>query len=430
MKVTSFSRIVMVVVLGLSLVGFTAAWQTSQALASPESGIQAAQASSKASKPSATQLKAFKKASGDFSLELFQRCVAAKGKNANVTVAPLSVMNVLAVAANGADGKTAAQMRKVLGDGASISAMNKNLKWFNGHLVNSKRAKLDIANAIWYHDDKSLKMNESFIARAKKFYEAGVTAADFADPSTVGSINSWVAKKTHNMIKKVIDGLQPDDRIILVNAMYFDAKWMAPFEKDYTKKGTFTTANGQKHKVKMMHSTEHRYLERNGVVGFVKPYAKGYSYVALLPKKGTSLKSFVKKLDGNAFRKILASESREEVHVTMPKYSVTYCNDGMEQQLSAMGMPLAFSAQGADFSKMGKDTSGNLYIGAVVHKTKVDVDEDGTKAAAVSAAVMKASCAPVAKPKVVKLNRPFVYAIIDNSTKIPLFIGTVNNIGK
>ena len=277
MKVTSFSRIVMAVILGLSLVGFTAAWQTSQALASPESGIQAAQASPKASKPSAAQLKAFKKASGDFSLELFQRCVAAKGKNANVTVAPLSVMNVLAVAANGADGKTAAQMRKVLGDGVSVSAMNKNLRWFNGHLVNSKKAKLDIANAIWYHNDKSLTMNKSFVARAKKYYEAGVTAADFADPSTVGSINSWVAKKTHNMIKRVIDGLQPDDRIILVNAMYFDAKWMAPFEKDYTKKGTFTTANGQKHKVKMMHGTEHRYLERNGVVGFVKPYAKGYS---------------------------------------------------------------------------------------------------------------------------------------------------------
>ena len=150
-----------------------------------------------------------------------------------------------------------------------------------------------------------------------------------------------------------------------------------------------------------------------------------------LSKVGREAPDFeVETLDGDTFRKILASENREEVHVTMPKYSVTYCNDGMEQQLSAMGMPLAFSAQGADFSKMGKDTSGNLYIGAVVHKTKVDVDEDGTKAAAVSAAVMKASCAPVAKPKVVKLNRPFVYAIVDNATKLPVFIGTVNTIGK
>jgi len=429
MKVTSFSRIVMAVVLGLSLVGFTAAWQASQAFASPESTVQAAQASSKASKPSAGQLKAFKKATGDFSLELFQRCVAAKGKNANVTVAPLSVLNALAVSANGAAGKMSAQMRKVLGDGASISTINKNLKWFNGHLVNSKKAKLDIANAIWYHNGKSLTMNKSFIARAKKYYKAGVTAADFSDPSTAGSINSWVAKKTHNMIKKVVDNLQAADRVVLVNAMYFDAKWLSPFEKELTRKGTFTTASGQKHKVKMMHDTESSYLNRNGVVGFIKPYAKGYSYVALLPKKGTSLKSFVKKLDGNTFRKFLATESHEEVRVTMPKYSVTYSNDSMERQLADMGMPLAFSQERADFSKMGKDANGNLYIGAVIHKTKVDVDEAGTKAAAATAMVVKASSAPIAKPKVVKLNRPFVYAIIDNSTKIPLFIGTVSNIG-
>ncbi len=238
-----------------------------------------------------------------------------------------------------------------------------------------------------------------------------------------------MADNTDGMIKRIVSSLNPDDRIAIVNALCFDAKWRVPFEKSDVRKRKFKTASGKKRTVEMMHGTEQRYIEGKGVRGFVKPYAKGYSYVALLPKKGTSLKKFVASLDGKAFIKLVSGAKRQPVRVAMPKYSLTYDNDQMERQLRAMGMGKAFTSS-ADFSKMATDTRGRLYIGQVMHKTKIDVDEQGTKAAAATAVMMRASSAPFGKVKKVTLNRPFVYAIVDNATKLPVFVGAVNTIGK
>jgi serpin B len=268
-------------------------------------------------------------------------------------------------------------------------------------------------------------MRKGFLNVAKKRYAAQVAARDFADPATVDAINGWVADNTGGMIRRVISELYPEDRLAIVNALYFDAKWRSPYTKDDVRKRKFTMANGKKRTVNMMFSTEHRYIEGKNARGFVKPYVKGYSYVALLPKKGMGLKKFVSTLDGDAFRALVGSATDAVVHAALPKYSLTYSNDDMADQLKAMGMRTAFSSD-ADFSKMALDTQGSLMIGDVVHKTKVDVDEEGTRAAAVTAIVMKTSAAPFGNVKTVVLNRPFVYAIVDNATNLPVFIGTVN----
>ena len=421
--------------------GFTAAYAAagddSAAQLAPAEGVLAPQAdgalgtagATKAGKPSKAQLKRFKKASADFSLELFQRCVAAKGKGANVTIAPLSIMNALAITANGAGGKTAREMRDVLADGAGMGVVNKNLAWYNGKLVSAKRALLRNANAIWYHDDGTLKMKKKFLSTAQGTYKAAVKPADFTRPETVDAINSWVAENTNNMIKRIISNLSTDDRIVIVNALYFDAKWAAPYDKGDVGEATFTTAKGDKRTVDMMYGTEHTYLEGKNVTGFMKPYAKGYSYVALLPKEGMSLKKYVSTLNGDTFRKLIADAQSVTVHTGLPKYSLSYSNDAMEKQLQAMGIVSAFNPD-ANFSKMASDATGNLYIGGVMHKTKVDLDELGTKAAAATAVVAKANAAYDPDAKTVILNRPFVYAIVDNATKLPVFIGTVNTIGK
>ena len=157
-------------------------------------------------------------------------------------------------------------------------------------------------------------------------------------------------------------------------------------------------------------------------------HLKGYSYVALLPKKGLPLKKYVASLTGTKFRKLVSGATRANVIVSLPKQSLTYSNDAMEKQLSAMGMKTAFSPKRADFSKMASDATGRLHIGQVVHKTRVDVDEEGTKAAAVTGVFMKSSAIRLGDVKRVILNRPFVYAIVDNATKLPVFIGTVNNL--
>ena len=391
--------------------------------------VQAAN-STKPAKPASKQLKSFKKASADFSLELFGRCVAAKGKNANVTVAPMSVMTALSIAGNGAAGKTSAQMRQVLADGASISQINRNLSWYNSRLTNKKKAKLNSANAIWYDSNSGMKVRKKFLSAAKKYYKALVKPADFNDTATVDDINSWVAKQTNNMIKRVVDQLDKTDRLVIVNALYFDAEWANPYEKHAVHDATFHAANGKKRTVQMMYGTERTYVEGKNVTGFVKPYAAGYSYVALLPKEGMSLKSFVRTLDGTRFRKLMSSATTATVHTALPKYSISYTNENMQSQLAQMGMPLAFSPNGANFTKMATDAGGNLYLGRVIHKTKIDLDEQGTKAAAVTAAVAKANAAYDPDAKSVRLDRPLVYAIVDNTTKLPVFVGTVNDIGK
>ena len=172
MSTKALQHLVLSVVLAVGLCGISAILPATQAYASPEHPAQVAT-------PSSAQKQALKKASADFSLELFQRCVADKGKNANVTVSPMSVMNALAVTANGANGTTADQMREVLGDGASMASINKYLSWYNSRLVNTGKAKLNNANAIWYSNDKSLKVKKPFLSKAKKDYKAKVTSADF-----------------------------------------------------------------------------------------------------------------------------------------------------------------------------------------------------------------------------------------------------------
>ena len=423
MKASSFIGFALVVVLGFGMFGQAYAVEVDSGAAL----TTAAASKSKPAKPTKKQLKAFKKASADFSLELFQRCVAAKGKSANVTIAPMSVMNALAVTANGANGKTAKQMRKVLGDGASMASINKNLQWYNSRLSNTKKARISNANAIWYHSKDGLKMKRSFLKKARKYYQAQVSASDFSDPATAEQVNQWVSDNTNGMIKKVVDRLMPEDRVAIVNALYFDADWLVPYDKGQVHEDVFKAANGKKRSVDMMYGTEQTYLEGNGATGFMKPYAKGYSYVALLPEKGVSLKKFVSTLDGDAFRSLIAGRQKATVHTVLPKYTLSYSNDSMEEQLAAMGMPKAF-ARSADFSKMGTDPSGNLYLGSVVHKTKIILDEEGTEAAAATAVVMKANSAFDPDAKTVRLDRPFVYAIVDNTTKLPVFIGTVNDI--
>ena len=389
-----------------------------------ESSVSAA-----ATTPSKAQIKAFKKASADFALDLFGKSVAAKGANANVTVAPLSVLTALAMTTNGASGKTAKQLRTVLANGASASVLCQNLNWYNGQLVNVEKARISSANAIWYHNAGSLVMNPSFLENNKALLGAEIRPADFSTPNTVAEINGWVAQKTNNMIQKLIDILDADSRIAIVNALYFDAEWKKPYEEGDVRTAKFTNAKGKKRTVKMMHSTENRFIKGKNVTGFIRPYAEGYSYVALLPSKGTNAKKFAQGLTGAQFRKLVSSAKPAHVRAGIPKYTVSYTNDNMAKQLKSMGIKLAFNPLKADFSLMGTDPLGRLYIDQVIHKTKVEVDERGTKASAATGVMMKAATAIMpTKVKTVILNRPFVYAIIDNATQLPVFIGTVSDV--
>lgn len=396
----------------------------------PTTQLPQAQAASKAkpAKPSKKQLKAFKKASAKFSLDLFKKSVAKNGKK-NTVVAPMSVLTMLALVNNGASGKTSTEMRDLLAGGASAKRLDKNLRWFNSQLTNSKNAKLESANAIWYRDDGMVTLKKKFIKANRTYFGALVEAADFSDPQTVDRINGWVSDQTNKMIPKTIDSLDKSTQTVLVNTLYFNAKWADPYAAGSSFKKTFTAANGKKKKVDMLGSTEHSYISGDGVKGFIKPYKKGYSFVALLPKKGVSLKKFTKQLTGSTFTKLVKGASQERVITTMPKLNLSYSDEKMVKLLRKMGMKRVTSQEKANLKKMGTSKIGNLYLGDVIHKTRLKLDEEGTEAAAVTAGMVKANSALVTeKPKVVTLNRPYVFAIIDNHTKLPLFVGAVNKV--
>jgi len=175
-----------------------------------------------------------------------------------------------------------------------------------------------------------------------------------------------------------------------------------------------------------MNSEESIYLDDGSATGFIKPYYNDkYSFVALLPNEGISIKDYIETLSGEGFLNTVKSAQNTVVNAVMPKFSYDY-KIKLNDALKDLGMHDGLSAAKADFSRLGKSSRGNIYIGEVLHKTFISVDELGTKAGAVTKVEMTYESAP-AELKIVRLDRPFVYAIIDNSTNLPVFIGTVMN---
>jgi len=209
----------------------------------------------------------------------------------------------------------------------------------------------------------------------------------------------------------------------LINTLLFDAEWETMYSDDKVSKGDFTAYDGSKQKAMFMNSDEHAYLDDGNAVGFIKPYAYGYSFVALLPNEDVSIDDYIASMTGEGFMNLIKNKEFCAVNAYLPKFSVEY-EINMNETLKAMGMPDAFAPDKADFTKISK--SGGLYIGEVRHKTYIEINERGTRAGAATIVDLRLTAAPD-KPKVVRLDRPFIYAIIDDATNLPLFIGTVTS---
>ena len=364
---------------------------------------------------------AFTTSQYDFAAKLLTSSYADDGSNC--LVSPLSVMLALAMTANGAANNTLAQMLKVLGNGMSMDDLNAYLYQYVKDLPTSKSAKLAIANSIWMNDRGDFSVLNDFLRSAASWYGADIYKMPFND-QTVKEINNWVSKNTDKMIKKIVDDLGEKDRMFLINAICFDAKWAMPFYS--TLDMLFTEADGTQKKVGMMRSQEGEYYAGENYTGFAKRYADGYKYVAVLPDKDTSLDEFIAGLDGEKLASILGSASYAKVNIGLPKYSYDY-STSLALRLENMGMTDAFNDLAADFSRMS-DTEP-LVIAGVIHKTFIEVTEAGTRAAAVTAVTMaQATAIQTEPPKEVILDRPFLYMIVDTENNLPIFIGTVNSV--
>lgn len=357
----------------------------------------------------------------DFSLDLLRACVKEDAKE-SVLVSPLSVLNALALAENGAAGETLAQIEQATD--LSADELTDALQTY-AQLVADDESPLSPANSIWLRDTDELSVHESFLEACGGQLGAQVFTASF-DSSTVSDINAWVSDRTHGMIPEIVSEIPPSTMLYLINALAFEGTWADPFDEALIEEDTFTCEDGTEQSASMMHSTESSYLENDQAEGFIKPYESFYSFVGLLPKEGVSVGELLEGLDGGGLSELLTPVDYTVAQIGLPRFSFAYDNE-LTDELSALGVTDAFDPERADFSRMGTCESGPLSVGMVLHKTYIDVNEGGTRAAAVTGIGMDESTAPANEPEVreVILDRPFVYLIVDQRTGTPAFIGTV-----
>lgn len=357
-------------------------------------------------------------AAADFALRLFR---AGNEPDKNTLLSPLSVLCALSMTANGAKGETLAQMEQTLG-------LDRD-RWnacFRAYMEALKSdGSLKLANSIWFTADPRFTVEQSFLQTNADYYGADAYQAPF-DESTLADINNWVKEKTDGMIPKILDKIPQEALMYLVNALAFDAKWTKPYTEYAVQEGEFRCADGTKRKVKLMYSEEGQYLEHEKAVGFLKPYEGGkYAFAALLPKEGVSVEELLAALDGAALYKLLTEPEYATVQAALPKFETEYGAE-LSETLKNMGMELPFDGFQADFSGLGSSTGGNIFIGRVLHRTFLSVDEAGTRAGASTVVEMVDECAPM-DLKQVFLDRPFVYLLVDLETGLPFFIGAMRD---
>lgn len=354
----------------------------------------------------------------DFALRLFQSG-AQEGQNA--LISPLSVLYALGMTANGAEGETLAQMESVLG--LDRDTLNAWLHTYTASLAYSKSCTLELANSIWFREGDSFAVNEDFLQTNADYYGAGLYSAAF-DSSTVNAINRWVKENTDGMIPEMIDEISEEAVMYLINALSFDATWQTIYTKNSVRDGTFTTEDGEQRQAELMYSRETMYLEDENAVGFLKYYTGGrYAFAALLPDEGVSVADYVEGLTGARLYALLNQPVGATVLAAIPRFEGETTLE-LNDVLKSMGMTDAFDPEAADLSAMGTSAGGSLYISQVLHKTFISVDERGTRAGAAASVSVDDGASPE-EPKLVYLDRPFVYFLIDCATGLPFFIGTM-----
>ena len=355
---------------------------------------------------------AFKNAYDNFSVELLKKCFDGKS---NTLISPLSVSTALTMTANGANGQTKEEMEKVLGSGISLDELNKYLSSFNDSLTSGEDFRLENANSIWLVKDNNFNVNNEFLQTNADLYERAYNS------EIVNDINNWVTEHTDGMIDKLLDNGDKLSNIALINATAFDAKWETYYYDNFVEDGTFTDTNGNEQSATMLISEESEYINGGNCTGFIKKYKGGkYGFAAILPDSNVSVDEFVGSLTGEKLFKMLQNTETANVVANIPKFEYEYSAD-LNEMLKTLGMPTAFS-DSADFSGISSD---KLLISDVLHKTKISVTEEGTRAVAATGVVM--SAAPDGDKQVI-LNRPFMYMILDNETMLPLFAGVYTGV--
>jgi serpin B len=358
-----------------------------------------------------------------FAFKLFREINAQDTTGGNIFISPVSVAMALGMTYNGAFGETRAAMERTLElDGLSLADVNASYRSLIDLLQGlDPEVEFAVANSIWYR--QGVAMLPAFLDATRTYFDARVDSVDFQDPATVERINNWVSEQTRGKITEIVKAPIPANVVAhLINAIYFKGDWTFQFEKARTASRPFTLADGSTTSVPMMSratETPMRALFSGGLAVGDLAYGGGaYRMTIVLPADPDGADRLAEELTQEQWDAWMAGLDSAEVLVSLPRFTATYDLE-MKDVLTALGMGIAFGGQ-ADFSNMVQ--GGGIWIDKVVHKTFVDVNEEGTEAAAATDVVMAES----APPSIV-VDRPFVFAIRERYSGTILFMGKIVN---
>ena len=384
-----------------------------------------------------------------FACDLYSKFSNQKG---NLFFSPYSISAAIAMTYAGARGNTEAEMAKVL----HFSLKQEQIHPAFGQLgLRFKEVqkegiiKLSVANALWPQQDS--KLLPEFLSLIEKYYEGSITPVDYKNNAgaIAGMINKWVEEKTQDKIKNIISprSLNSDTRLVLVNAIYFKGTWELKFKADQTKDAPFYVSPDKEIQAPTMHQEKHfKYAESESLQILELTYGKGYSIdpstrrikmyprdismIVLLPKETHGIKTLEKQLSAENLKLWRSQLAGRQVILYLPKFKMT-STFSMAGTLMSMGMVDAFSKIKANFSGINGVAGGDdgLYINAVMHKAFVDVNEEGTEAAAATAVHFgKTGYGDTPPPPVIfRADHPFIFLIQENKTGSILFIGRVTD---
>lgn len=349
----------------------------------------------------------------------------------NLFFSPYSINIALSMLDNGAQNNTESEIERLLGIN-DISKRNAEIKKLMNSF-NDEKAVIDTANSVWVRNgyEFSSRMNDEFLAPLQNFYEASVFNADFDNPGTVNEVNGWISDNTGGMIKKMIDEISRENVMLLINAVYFNGRWTTPFEASSTRESDFNGKNGTTQIQMMNGRLWTKYTETNGMKGIRMPYGNGSVamdiFIADDNSKQSAVEIFGKMTEQQRlemFSKLDGAEEKSVTFLSIPKFKFENETIELNDALINLGMTDSFKYPDADFGII----NDQIYVSAIKHKAVIQVDELGSKAAAVTVVELKAGGALQENPLTFIADKPFIFTIRDTQTGTILFMGAINNL--
>lgn len=360
-----------------------------------------------------------------FSFDLFRQATRNLPSDSNAFLSPLSASMALGMALNGAGGDTFNAMRQGLRFGdLPLEAINQGYQSLIELLTELDRTtEMLVANSVWLN--QGFPMKPEFKDAARTWFNAEAETLDFGSPVALNRINGWVAEATRNRIPRLLDQIRPEEVSFLVNALYFKGRWRVAFDPDQTQPQPFHAAGGTTSSVPMMFLKEGvRYARTPEYEAAELLYGNGaFAMVIVLPAPGGTPDALLSALDTAAWNDLAGRLSESQVQLRLPRFKLELTRE-LKDDLTALGMGVAFDADRADFYGIADVRPERLYLTRVLQKTFVEVNEEGTEAAAATAVGVGVT----SLPPTMEVNRPFLFAIRERLSGTIVFMGQVNQL--